>query len=108
MHSRVVIKQQTVEKWKIANYAEEERKSLEGEIIRKVRVTVSNVPPAADNRLRLCPLCSSTVEAQVVGENSMLDRAPIDLQQGPRPAERNARCLRAAHFFFLSLLCEDG
>ena len=68
-------------KWKITNHAEEERKSVEGEKIDKVRVTVSNDP-------------------------NMFEK--VTFYQARRSVEREAVCSRAcrsaARLFYVQLI----
>ena len=82
VHSRVNRKQQTVEKWKITNHAEE-RKSLEGEIEGNVRITVSNEPIMFEKDFFMWP---------------------FELKSICSRARRSAACvqcnLRATHFFY--------
>ena len=86
MHSRVVRKQQDRwKKWKITNDAEEDRKSLEGEIISR---------QSQNNSVKMIQTCSRRI-----------DLAPIDLQQAWRRSAGRVVYVQLIffNFFYLKL-----
>ena len=73
-------------------------------ILRRSR-TVTSIIHTSENSSTTCLLCTHSMDLFAAPFRNVglapLDRPQVDLQQGP--AERSARSLRAADFFFLKL-----
>ena len=76
-------------------------KESEFSILRRSQ-TVTSIIHTSENSSTTCFLCTHSMDLFAAPFRNVglapLDRPQVDLQQGP--AERSARSLRAAHFFF--------